>query len=107
MNQDLTHRFFILTDRRQWPPLQFWTYCKEPFLKVRDLHYFDSILDLHYFFNAFSSDKNSLPKSQNSTKNSLKYLWYCLGSIFSKIKIKKKGIFGNPQSKEVHVAFFR
>lgn len=96
MNQDLIHRFSILTDRRQWPPLQFCTYCTEPFL--RDLHYFNSILDLHYFFNAFSSDKNSLPKSQNIMKNSLKYLWYCLGSIFSKIKIKKKA------SLEIHKA---
>jgi len=36
-------------------------------------------------------------KSQNIMKNSLKYLWHCLGSIFSK---GKKSIFGSSQSKK-------
>lgn len=62
MNQDLTHRFLILIDRRQQSPTAVLHVLYRTIPKYDICTTFNSVLDRYYFFSDFSFDKNSLHK---------------------------------------------
>lgn len=104
MNQDLTYRFPILMDRRQQSLSTLAFIAQNP--SQNNVHYFSSVVDLHPVFNAFSSNKNSLYKKSKYNEEQLEVFMIVSGIYFLQ-ENKKTCIFGSPQSKEAHAAFFR